>query len=557
MNISEITTTTNLLGSIDLVLSCNSILVYNSESMPRISTDNVINLYNDLVSGIVYSNKYIILKRQKDSDIDFKYDYNNSVNQGLTSGFDTIIYLNSTDTGPVGYTELQSPIGKFSNVNISLGLVPSLNSEPSNLNITFTLDEITENLYSLKNFLDEKELNQYTPASRVLKESKLNYKPYVNNLGCLQSDPRRVLYLSDRAICNNLGNLELKKLNILKNKEVDPFRVNFQSYCINQYGSDIAVYAWSKVEKEDGTGYKIDYSINSLTKSNKFGNLQQYVNTKDNDGCCTIPDIIVDQNTAIDINILYVTGRYFVCEGIFEDGTKKLAVLDTDKENPHWLNLPEDFVCFTEWERIPKPIQLKYKKINFSIDSKREILENYPDLYTTYLDTMNSSSFLLKRKIGGWYLIQKSTNNGSIYVLAGKCSTIYLVEDDLEKIIVVNDNTVLLKEDEYYLMYTGNEKTWYTERYRAFFKDSSFINYHGIQFASTGDNSNSELSDTTYKNYYDKEYIKIIPKNEALYNTVLNKYRRNFYPNINKIPDIIGAFRGIIFYIEDGKINYL
>ena len=113
MNISEISTTTNLLGSIDLVLSCNSILVYNSESMPRISTDNVINLYNDLVSDIIYSNKYIILKRQKDSDIDFKYDYNNSVNLGLTSGFDTIIYLNSTDTGPVGYTELQSKIGKF------------------------------------------------------------------------------------------------------------------------------------------------------------------------------------------------------------------------------------------------------------------------------------------------------------------------------------------------------------------------------------------------------------------------------------------------------------
>ena len=170
---------------------------------------------------------------------------------------------------------------------------------------------------------------------------------------------------------------------------------------------------------------------------------------------------------------------------------------------------------------------------------------------------MNSSSFLLKRKIGGWYLIQKSTSNGSIDVLAGKYSTIYLVEDDLEKIIVINDNTVLLKEDEYYLMYTGNEKTWYTERYRAFFKDSSFIDYHGIQFASTGDNSNSELSDTTYKNYYDKEYIKIIPKNEAIYNTILNKYRRNFYPNINGIPDIIGAFRGIIFYIEDGKINYL
>jgi hypothetical protein len=560
MNITEIETTTSLLGSIDLVLSCNSILVYNSESMPKLSVDNVINVYDNLIKGTVYNNKYMILKRRTEVNIDFKYDYNEAINQGLVSGFDVIIYLNSTNTIPIGFTELQSPVGMFSNVNINLGLVPSLNSEPSNLKITFTLDEITESLYSLKDLTTTRnDLYQYTTANSILDIKDRVYEPYTNNINCLQSDTRRILYLNDRVINNKNGVLELRRLNILRDKEVDPFRVNYQTFSINQYGNDIALYAWSKTEKDDETGYKIDYCINSLTKSNKFGNLQQYVNTKDNDGSCTIPDITNEQNeVANDVNILYVTGKYLVCEGIFNDGTKKLSVLDTDKENPHWLNLPEDFVCFTEWENIPKPIQLKYKKINFSVDSKKEILEKYPDLYSTYLDTMNSSSFSLKRKIGNWYLIQKNTNNGSIYVLAGKSSTIYTVESDLEKIIVVNDNTVLLKENDYYLMYTGNSKTWYTERYRSFFKDSSFINYHGIQFASTGDTSSGELSDTTYKNYYDKEYIKIIPKNESIYNTILNQYRRNYYPlSIDKIPNIIGAFRGIIFYIEDGKINYL
>ena len=321
------------------------------------------------------------------------------------------------------------------------------------------------------------------------------------------------------------------------------------------YGTDLAVYAWSKTKVDDK--YQIDYCINSLTISNYFGNLKQYVYTKDNDGCCTIPDIIEGDKTAVDIDVLYCTNKYFVCKGIFDDGTSVVKVLNTDMESTYWIDLDDDFVCLSEWDAIPEVIRLFHKKINFSIDSTKEVLEKYPDLYSTYLDTRNISSFYLKRKIGDWYLIQKTTNNGSAYILAGKYSTVYMTEEDIKRLIVVNNNTIMLNENSYYVMYSGTSKTWYTERYRANYYDSSFIDYKGIKFADIKDNVSKEVSNETYKNYYDKEYIKIIQKDAKLCDTILDRYRRNSYRSFNRIPNIVDACNGLIFYIEDGKINYL
>ena len=549
----NITSNTYSLGSIESLVNCTTVLLYNSNDYTdtKLSINNLVSIYKRIKEIHI---PYIQIEKDKGTE-EFLYELDKARESGLNSGFDEIIYLNSDKSAPIGYTELQNLIGNSVNVRIKVNLSTGIEEGVKDLTLSFLLTQVTENLYTLKDYTGDS-LYEYTKLSKIIKDPINRFSPYVNNIGCILKNDKRVVYLGDRSIINKEGTLELHKLGILEDKEVDPFRNNFQTYKIGRYGNDIAVYAWSKIK--NGDKYQIDYCINSLTICNKFDNLLQYVHTKDDDGCCTIPDIIENGKTATDINVLYVTDKYIVCEGIFEDGTSVIKVLNTDSEESFWVNLPDDFICISEWETIPEIIRLTNKKINFSLDSTREVLEKYPDIYSTYLDTRNLSSFLLKRKIGEWYLIQKSMNSGTAYVLAGKYSTIYLTEEDVSRLIIINNNTIMIKEDTYYLLYTGINKTWYTERYRATFYDSSFTEYKGIKFANIGDNVKKELSDTTYKNYYDKGYIKIIQNTDQLCNTVLNRYRRNKYPlDLDNIPNIVDACEGVIFYINNGKINYL
>lgn len=554
MRIEDVNSSTYSLGSIESIVNCESILVFSSDSMDtKLSVENVGAMYEKIVSKSTYIPYLIITKNS--SDEYFYYELSRATSSGIKTGFDEIIYLDKTQTNPLGYTELQTKIGKSTNLTIRINLSTGIKDDTINdLRISFKLEETKESLNTTKNIIG-KELYKYATVNDVKNAEIRKYEPYVNNVNCLVNDKNRSLYLNDRVIVHEGNDLKIHKLNILTGKEVDPFRNNFQNYKIGQYGTDLAIYAWNKTKV--GNKYQIDYSINSLTISNYFGNLKQYVYTKDNDGCCTIPDILEGTKVAVDVDILYATSKYLVCKGIFEDGTSTIKVLNTDEESTYWVNLPEDFICISEWGALPEVIRLSHEKINFSTDSVREILEKYPDLYSTYLDTRIIPSFYLRRKIGDWYLIQKTINNGSSYILAGKYSTVYMTEEDLKRLIIVNNNTVIIKEDDYYLLYSGIKKTWHTERYRAVFFDSSFIEYKGINMADIKSGVSNEVSNDTYKNYYDKGYIKIIQKTDQLCNTILDRYRRNRYPDISHIPNIVDACNGIIFYIEDGKINYL
>ena len=554
MRIEDVNSSTYSLGSIESIVNCESILVFSSDSMDtKLSVENVGAMYEKIVSKSTYIPYLIITKNT--SEEYFYYELSKATSSGIKTGFDEIIYLDKTQTNPLGYTELQTKIGKSTNLTIRVNLSTGIQDETINdLQISFKLEETKESLNTTKNIIG-KELYEYATLNDVKNAEIRKYEPYVNNVNCLVNDKNRSLYLNDRVIVHEGDDLKIHKLNILTGKEVDPFRNNFQNYKVGQYGTDLAIYAWNKTKV--GDKYQIDYCINSLTISNYFGNLKQYVYTKDNDGCCTIPDILEGTKVAVDVDILYATSKYLVCKGIFEDGTSTIKVLNTDEESTYWVNLPEDFICMSEWEALPEIIRLSHEKINFSTDSVREILEKYPDLYSTYLDTRIIPSFYLRRKIGDWYLIQKTINNGSSYILAGKYSTVYMTEEDLKRLIIVNNNTVIIKEDDYYLLYSGIKKTWYTERYRAMFFDSSFVEYKGILMADIKSGVSTEVSNDTYKNYYDKGYIKIIQKTDQLCDTILDRYRRNRYPDISHIPNIIDACNGIIFYIEDGKINYL
>jgi len=553
MAIEKVNSSTYSLGSIEDIKNCKSILIFSSSSIEtKLSVENVSTIYNTIVDKGTYI-PYLIISKNTSENY-FYYELSKAIDSGIKNGFDEIIYLDNTQTYPIGYTELQAKIGKSTNVTIRIDLTTGISSDTLDLQVSFKLDSVTDSLSTTKKIAG-KELYEYTTVSDVKSADIKTFEPYVNNLCCLLDDKKRSLYLNDRIITYIGDDLVVRKLNILRDKDVDPFRNNFQTYKIGMYGTDLAVYAWSKTKVDDK--YQIDYCINSLTISNYFGNLKQYVYTKDNDGCCTIPDIIEGNKTAVDIDVLYCTNKYFVCKGIFDDGTSIVKVLNTDMESTYWVDLDDDFVCLSEWDAVPEVIRLFHKKINFSIDSTKEVLEKYPDLYSTYLDTRNTSSFYIKRKIGDWYLIQKTTNNGSAYILAGKYSTVYMTEEDIKRLIVVNNNTIMLNEDSYYVMYSGTSKTWYTERYRANYYDSSFIDYKGIKFADIKDNVGKEVSNETYKNYYDKEYIKIIQKDAKLCDTILDRYRRNSYRSFNRIPNIVDACNGLIFYIEDGKINYL
>jgi len=120
----------------------------------------------------------------------------------------------------------------------------------------------------------------------------------------------------------------------------------------------------------------------------------------------------------------------------------------------------------------------------------------------------------------------------------------------------VNDQTIILKEDDYYMIYNRPGETYYSEKARLIVEGGKLNSYDetGILMCITG---NSEYDENHYLEYYGSQKISVIFKYEDLYKTKLNSYRRGIYPNKNGIPDLVCSIGGLIFYKIDSIINYL
>lgn len=78
------------------------------------------------------------------------------------------------------------------------------------------------------------------------------------------------------------------------------------------------------------------------------------------------------------------------------------------------------------------------------------------------------------------------------------------------------------------------------------------INNVQIDFCKSNDES-----DNKYLEKFKTKEIEIISNDSQLSETSLNKFRKNYYPICEGIPNIVCACEGLIFYIIDRKLNYL
>lgn len=554
---NDLSYTTYVSSTVDSVINCSKLLLYYYSRTEyedfKISLNNLNSVYNEVLNP-EKRHSYLIIQNRSEKELGdstrlsyFKYSLNEARMSGLNTGFNVIIYLDS-NLVPCGFTEFRDIIGVNSNLDISISL-NSIVTEKSPITVKFLLDSITDNINLIDKDSIGDRLMDYTSSSTYFNNLNKVCGKYTSSITSLSTN-KSIIYQQSQIITEQ----GIYKLDILRNRDIDPFRVGFNRFHIGRYGEDIALYEWVKESNRI-----IKYCIYSLTKKTKFGDLKQYIHTRSDEGYLLIPIMKRGNEFVLSLDILYASGRFLVCKGTYSNGDTEIRLLNTEVEDPYWVDLDPNFICLTEGTEKSKYIHLDQSKVNSTTDSVLEILEKLPNLYSTFLNTKNLMSFSIKRIIGDWYLLRKNSSAGIVYYLTSNSMSVCFSEEDLENMIIINNNAILLKEEDYYVMYNTLGKSFYTERIRARLKNCFLIkDENGILFAKSDDNSDGDYSDKTYKEYYDKEIIKIIPKSSDLKDTYLNNFRRNSYPwNIEGIPNIIGATNGIIFYINDNKINYL
>ena len=194
--------------------------------------------------------------------------------------------------------------------------------------------------------------------------------------------------------------------------------------------------------------------------------------------------------------------------------------------------------------------------------SKAEIFKYIPEINNIYLDLdtyLRSNQLIVHSKIGSWFVLSRNYGGTTIYLAVSPTSVVTMTMDDLENAIFVGDQTVILKESGYYMVYNTEGTELTTERARAILLGGRLDKYEISEtskilycFLDTDEDQ------THFEEYYGEEgLVKIVFDYEDLSETVLNKYRRSVYPECSGIPDLIGSFGGLIFYKVGGKLNLL
>ena len=228
---------THYVYTVKLVSECLKIVVYNSNLSKEynISRDGVINTYSKIRDKIITNStrNFDILERD-DSESSFVYKHSES----NTRGFDIIIYINSTETEALGYTQLNNVQGADKDINIKL----NLSSNIAGVNSIYFENELSVN--SNRDFIGL-ENNDYTSKSIVLNNLPEIKKTYTTNINNVIKNNSSVIYLSNGFISSLKDNaLNFHKFNVLKNRRVDPFRIGFDNFCISKYKNDYALYEW-------------------------------------------------------------------------------------------------------------------------------------------------------------------------------------------------------------------------------------------------------------------------------------------------------------------------
>lgn len=521
---------TYILGTTKNILRCLGILVYNKSQLPP-GTDKI-SLYNidQVYKKVLQSEKYVRIER-KDSYSTFDYISGN----GVINGFDTIIYLNNSDNSPTGYTEFLNKQGEGRNVSISLAF-NSVISGDLTIDLSNSLTQLKNNSTVNKNFTG-KDLFHY-PSVYDIKEDVdnclWNSPDYTTNLSSVIKSPNiKNIFLTYGVL---RGDSDLIKLDLSKDIIVDPYEFGFTNYQFGYYSGDIVVYLWKD----------LNYTIYSLTKRNRFENPISYI--KSNNGYLTIPETEGKKS-----KITLFSGKYIVLE-----------VSSTSENSTELFNFETQERSSVDYRFITDPFDPNNRLIKLpNILNYSNIFDYLPEISNIHLDLYEYSkinSIDITRKLRNWYTIRRPKEGINIY--SGISITVYFSSEEIP--IIINDQTIMIFTSasesegndliEYYTVYKGNFKTFYSEKARVLLEKGKLSFNKDINvFICTGGSRDEE-----YIEYYKSGDIRIINTKDKFNKSYFSKFRRNILPNhTDTIPDIIGAVDGIIFYKNQNYINYI
>lgn len=519
---------TYIIGSSKYILNCLRILVYNKEESPEIEK---ISLYNieRVKESIIKEGKYLSIDRL-DKTEPFVFKKNN----GKISGFDVIIYINTSDGSSIGYTEFISIQGENRDINITLDFTTKISGD-LDIEILNSLSQVRGNSLINRDFSGD-DLEDYTKAPEIFsyKDDIPDYRLHPKYSNHLTALPEGKNILLDYSLVNNNT---FTRFNMSKKINIDIYDVGFNNFQLGYYtNQDIVIYSW--------TGLK--YNIYSLTTTNKFGNAITY--TPSNYGYLEIPKLERDDN--INLEILYFSGEYAIVKRTESEG----FYLYNTKEST-WVNTSPSYFLIDQWN--PK-VLIKYgqRVLNYN-----NIYNYYPEIQNTFFNLKEYSktnNILVEKQIGEWYIIrQKGLTNNNLLIYTNLTKT--LIVQDTEKVIPINNNIVMilskdLDNNTYYSLYTGEGETFYSEKARNQV-EGGVLEYRedlGCFFCNSTDSNN------TYENYYRKGFIRIVKAGTKITRSHFRRYRKNIITEDSiHVPEIIGSLSGILFYKKDGYIDYL
>ena len=487
--------TNYLSGSVYQVSSCLEIILFNKFSFSeKISLYNLKDFYLKYLVGS--SESYVRLVRESPSTF---FEYKKS----LSAGFNIILYISSVSNSPIGYTEFINTQG----VGVSLGI---------EINISRTL--VNEFTIVLKNGLVEndltkvytgKELYNYSTRNDIVSRKYRNL--FTSDIGRLESDIYSFIVSSSGLITKEYT----WKLDINKDVVISS-SLGYNNICF--YKGDLVIACWDQM----------NYSLYPL-----IGNSS-----------------IISGTTTY--NIGRIEGRYY------RDTIGTLRDLETGSE----VIMEKD----TQFCDFLNPKCTVYDlPVFYSIS---DIFKYIPEINNIYLDLnyyLKSNQVRIQSKIGSWYIMSREYGGTIIFIAVSPTTMINMTEEDLEKAIFVGDQTMILCEDNYYSVFNSFSTELSTERARVILEGGRLDKWTILEDSETGDDNfwfcylDTDEDEKHFEEYYggDDSLVHLVFKNEELSNTVLNKYRKNIYPEIEGIPELLGSFKGIIFYKIDNKVSYL
>ena len=571
-----------LIGSVDDIKSCNKIILYNSyDGYPNLTIQN----YNQVLNLLKSSSTYLTIKKENDI---FYYNRSN----GIIYGFNNIIFLGANDSvfGFKYYSEIQ---GRNLNYNIKIivndngELIKSFVGE-----LDTSLANIEYSNASLNSQFLGDTLDKYTSSKKIFSELKKSNGLYTPSIYDVENNINKVISVGNKNSVGKVWNEYTKKYelkyiapNILNNILYDIHKVGYNRFSVGYHGpgNDIVLYEWKNIAilKENSTevDYYTDYfNIISLTRLNKFSNPISYLkreircNTSEGNlsGGWYLPKYNDNFKKA---EILYTSGKYIIGKVYFSDNTSDIRVFNSENieewtpssleksgfwDNEFGENLENRALVLDELSMYPEIINIG--KSNKSLVYS-EVIEKLPELVNNFSNFRNffdkySNTLKVIKKTRDWTLFNyKDQSNVDIYKLSGVYGNLYLSSEDLQNLIIIDSLNVLLKNEDYYILYnlsSTDSRELSTENARNLLEGGTLVKEDKYTI------NNGGVNDKLYEDYYKQGVIELISKDSSLYNSPLNKFRKNFYPtNIEGIPDIICACNGYIFYINNDKLNYL